>query len=98
MNVAVKVVGIKSSSLVDAASPGDVVVILVPSGRGRNGVEYAEKRGRCVMKFPGSHLVLNMGGAHGRPAVANDDNIVRVVAKKAKAEAMPGGGLIAARG
>lgn len=75
-------------SLVAAAKPGDRVVIL-----DRFGVEHA---GRCVMKFP-SHLVLNMGGAHGKPGVADDSNIVRIVAKKAKAVAMPGG-LIAARG
>lgn len=75
-------------SLVSAARPGDRAVIV-----DRFGVERA---GRVVMKFP-SHLVLNMGGAHGRPAVADDNNLVRVIAKKEKAVRMPGG-LIAARG
>jgi hypothetical protein len=33
-----------------------------------------------LLLFP-SHVVLNMGGKHGRPAVATAANIVRVVRK-----------------
>lgn len=76
-------------SLVAAARPGDRAVIV-----DRFGVNHS---GRVVMKFA-SHLVPNMGGAHGRPAVADDNNLVRVVAKKEKAVPMREGGLIAARG
>jgi hypothetical protein len=42
-----------------------------------------ERTGRAVMR--GTHgWVLNMGGAHGTPAIASDENIVRV--KRAKGE------------
>lgn len=53
--------------------PGDRVKII-----DRFGKVHA---GRCVMKFA-THCVLNMGGAHGRPAVADNDNIVGVVKAK----------------
>jgi hypothetical protein len=89
-NVSIKVVGERVvNSMVALARPGDSVVIVDRFGK--------EHRDRVVMKFS-SHLVLNMGGAHGRPGIADDSNIVRVIAKKAKAVSMPGSGLIAAMG
>jgi hypothetical protein len=53
-------------------SPGDRVYV-----KDRFGVT---KSGRAVMTFP-SHAVLNMGGKHGTPQVADDGNIVKVVKK-----------------
>lgn len=40
--------------------------------------------GRVVMAFA-SHLVLNMGGPHGRPGVADERNFVSLSKAKAKA-------------
>jgi len=62
--------------------PGDKVVIRVPAGIGRNGQEWAERRGKVVMAFR-SHLVLNGGGRHGTPLVATAENFVRYVKGKA---------------
>ena len=36
-----------------------------------------ERTGRVVMTFP-THVVLNLGGAHGTPGVANERNIVAI--------------------
>jgi len=77
------------SSLLALAKPGDSVKIVDRFG--------VVSKGRVVMKFA-SHVVLNMGGKYGRPAIGDDSNIVGLVAKKEKAVAMPGGGLIAAVG
>ncbi len=52
--------------------PGDKVSILTPQGQVRSG--------RAVMRGPYG-WVLNMGGPHGTPAVATDENIYRVHAK-----------------
>lgn len=54
--------------------PGDRVTIRTPQGQ--------ERTGRVVMTFP-EHVVLNMGGAHGTPGIANERNFVRV-ARRAK--------------
>lgn len=54
--------------------PGDRVTIVTPQGQQRSG--------KCVMKFP-THAVLNLGGKHGIPGIANARNIVSV--KKARA-------------
>lgn len=53
-------------------SPGQRVTIA-----GRHG---QTQTGRVVMVFP-THCVLNLGGAHGTPAVASDQNIVKVSGK-----------------
>jgi hypothetical protein len=37
-----------------------------------------ERTGTAVMRGPAG-WVLNMGGKHGTPAIASDDNITRVV-------------------
>ena len=51
------------------ARPGSRVTIVNRFGQTRTG--------RAVMRGPHG-WVLNMGGAHGTPAIANDDNIVAV--------------------
>ncbi len=56
---------------------GDRVTILIPNGIGRHGVEWKEKTGRAVMRGPHG-WVLNMGGPHGTPGVATEENLVRV--------------------
>lgn len=71
--------------------PGQTVRYLVPNGRGRNGQEWAEKRGRVVMAFP-THAVVNAGGAHGTPGVVTERNFVALVPGKRK-----GGGFVFAR-
>ena len=65
----------------DEVHPGDRVTILVPAGRGRQGVEYREATGRVVMRGPAG-WVLNMGGAHGTPGVATPENFVRATKGK----------------
>ena len=62
---------------VDQIRAGDRVTILVPSGQGMHGQEYAERTGRAVMRGPAG-WVLNMGGRHGTPGIASDDNIVKI--------------------
>jgi hypothetical protein len=56
---------------------GDSVTILLHAGIGRNGPEFTERTGKAVMRGPYG-WVLNMGGRYGRPAVANEHNIVRI--------------------
>jgi hypothetical protein len=62
--------------------PGDRVTILVPAGMGRNGQEWTERTGKAVMHSAHGGWVLNMGGAHGTPGIADEHNTVRV--KRAK--------------
>lgn len=61
--------------------PNDTIEFLQPNGIGRNGPEVKRARGRAVLCFP-SHVVLNIGGRHGTPAVVTDDNFVAVVRRK----------------
>ncbi len=61
--------------------PGDTVEYMAYAGRGRNGPEYKKAKGRCVMTFP-DHVVLNVGGEHGTPAVVDETNFVRMVRRK----------------
>lgn len=56
--------------LIDAIRPGDRVTIVDRFGK--------ERTGRATIIVPGSHVVLNMGGAHGTPAIATDSNVTRV--------------------
>jgi len=69
-----------AATLLQAIRPGDRVTIVDRFGK--------ERTGRAVMVFP-THVTLNMGGAHGTPAVATDANITRVVPGKGK-----GGGFV----
>jgi hypothetical protein len=63
---------------------GDRVTIRVPNGQsinrqtGRTEIEWKEATGRAVMHSATGGWVLNMGGAHGRPAVADESNIVAI--------------------
>ena len=68
-----------AADLIKAAKVGDKVKILVPNSISRNGVEYAEKWGKVMIKSPG-YLALNMGGKFGKPGVANEANIVALKA------------------
>lgn len=60
--------------LLAAIRPGDRVTIVDRFGK--------ERTGRATIIVPGSHVVLNMGGAHGTPAIADDRNITRVTPGK----------------
>ena len=60
----------KPSDICDVIRPGDRVTI-----RNRFGQDHV---GRAVMRGPAG-WVLNMGGRHGTPAIANDENVVKVV-------------------
>lgn len=67
-----------SASLVDTIRPGDRVTIVNRFGQ--------ERSGRAVMRGPYG-WVLNMGGPHGTPDIACDENTVRVIAATRKKEA-----------
>lgn len=62
-----------ASDILKAIKPGDRVTIVNRFGQ--------ESTGRATMRGPAG-WVLNMGGAHGTPAIATDDNIVKVVPGK----------------
>lgn len=64
-------------SLLDQIKAGDKITILVPGGRGLHGREYAQRTGRAVMRGPAG-WVLSMGGPHGTPGVACEENILHV--------------------
>jgi hypothetical protein len=53
--------------------PGDKVTFSVPNGTGRHGSEFKQVTGRAVMCFS-AHVVCNLGGSHGRPAVCDENN------------------------
>jgi hypothetical protein len=63
---------------IDSIRPGDRVTILVPAGRGMNGQEWSESTGKAVMRSAHGGWVLNMGGRHGTPGIADARNIVSV--------------------
>lgn len=63
--------------------PGSRVTILVPAGIGRNGIEYKERTGRAVMRSS-TGWVLNLGGPHGTPGLADEQNTVKVNGKPIK--------------
>lgn len=56
--------------------PGDRVTFLRFAGLGRRGPEFKPAAGKVVMAFA-SHLVLNMGGRYGTPAVVDAKNFIR---------------------
>ena len=61
------------ASLVDTIEHGDKVTIIDRFGK--------KHTGKAVMKACSGgvkHWILNIGGAHGTPALADDRNIVRV--------------------
>src|SRR5260370_24834166 len=57
-------------SIVDSIRPGDKVTILTPHG--------SKLTGRAVMRNSSGGWVLNLGGRHGTPGLADERNIVRV--------------------
>lgn len=64
-------------SLVDAIEPGDRVTIVTPRGY--------QRTGKAVMRSSYGGWVLNGGGPHGTPLLADDSNIINVVkARKPK--------------
>ena len=61
----------EEGNIVGQIEPGDTVTILTPQGQ--------ERKGRAVMFNADHHAwVLNMGGAHGTPGMADAENIVKV--------------------
>ena len=62
--------------LIDLIRAGDRVTIVNRFGQ--------ERTGRAVMPCIAGGWVLNMGGAHGTPGIANDENTVRVVKRGAR--------------
>lgn len=61
---------------------GDRVTYLRPNGIGRNGVEFKKAVGTAQMLLIfEDHVVLNVGGRYGTPAVVNADNFVSVRSK-----------------
>lgn len=64
--------GRKTGDIEDAIHVGDKVVVTNRFGQ--------ERTGRAVMRGPHG-WVLNMGGAHGTPQVATNENIVKVIRK-----------------
>jgi|CXWL01.1.fsa_nt_gi hypothetical protein len=69
--------------MLDAIQPGDKVTILIYAGRGREGTEWKPKSGKAVMRGPYG-WVLNMGGQHGTPGIADERNIVAIPRLKFK--------------
>lgn len=63
---------------------GDRVTILVPNGMGRNGQEWKPKTGRAVMLSSHGGWVLNMGGPHGTPGLADETNTVKIAKWRAR--------------
>ncbi len=61
------------SNVTQFIRPGDRVTIVNRFGQ--------QSTGRAVMKGPAG-WVLNMGGAHGTPAIATEENIIKVVPYK----------------
>jgi hypothetical protein len=74
--------GVVHEHILDSIKPGDRVTILVPAGIGRKGQEWKQATGRAVMRSAHGGWVLNMGGPHGTPGIADEENTVRV--KRAK--------------
>jgi hypothetical protein len=65
----------------DDIGPGDRVTIRTPHGQ--------ERTGRAVMRGPAG-WVLNMGGKHGTPGIASEDNIVKVRKARKPGPEIPG--------
>lgn len=60
----------KALRLIDTVRPGCRVTIVTPRGQQRSG--------RAVMRSSYGGWVLNGGGAHGTPVLADDTNTVKV--------------------
>ena len=66
--------GPKPLRLIDCVRPGDRVTIITPHG--------SKLTGRAVMPSRAGGWVLNGGGRHGTPLLADDSNTINV--RKAK--------------
>lgn len=64
----------KQGRLIDSVRAGDRVTIVNRFGQ--------QHTGRAVMPCSAGGWVLNMGGKHGTPGIAQDQNTVRVVKAK----------------
>jgi hypothetical protein len=62
-----------ANPLIKVIKPGDRVTIVTPQGQQRTGT--------AVMRSSHGGWVLNMGGKHGTPGVADDRNVVSVKVK-----------------
>lgn len=71
----------RNPGFVDAIRPGDRVSIINRFGQ--------VSTGKAVMRSSSGGWVLNMGGPHGTPGLANDQNIVRVVKPKSGSRRNP---------
>jgi hypothetical protein len=71
----------RNPGIVDAIRPGDRVTIVDRFGK--------QRTGRAVMRGTHGGWVLNMGGAHGTPGLADDRNIVKVSPAKRTANPPP---------
>ena len=60
--------------LIDSVEPHDKVTILTAHNQ--------ERTGRAVMRSSIDGWVLNMGGTHGTPGIATDENTIKVVKAK----------------
>lgn len=63
---------------------GDRLMLLVPNGIGRSGVEWKAVTGRAVMPSAHGGWVVNLGGKFGTPGVVDVDNFVKVVKRGAR--------------
>ncbi len=79
---------VDKAALLASIRGGDRVTALFPNGIGRNGREYKERTGTAnpLLIFPGSHVVINLGGRYGTPGVVDVNNIVSVKPGKNRAE------------
>ena len=68
--------------ILDSIGPGDRVTIRTPHG--------SERTGRAVMRGPAG-WVLNLGGAHGTPGIADERNIVKIKKARTPGPTIPGG-------
>lgn len=74
----------------DKIKAGDKLTIRVPAGislvKTADGVKrvqiHAERTGRVVMRSEHGGWVLNMGGPHGTPGLADRDNITAINGRK----------------
>jgi hypothetical protein len=71
--IEVEVARIVERPLMEAVRPGSRVTFMDRFGQKRTG--------RAVMRSSHGGWVLNMGGRHGTPALADESNIVKVVTR-----------------
>lgn len=72
----------------DQIKHDDKVTILVPNGQrinrdtGRIEQDWKKATGRAVMHSAHGGWVLDMGGRHGTPGIADENNIVAIRGKR----------------